>query len=123
MLYLQMRLALFLFLIATASAYAGEPLSKSEWTKETAFLTAGLVDYGQTRDIKNHPGMYEQNPLLGRSPSDTRIRNYFLAAGATHIVITRLLPRDYRPAWQWGTLILEVGVVAHNYSIGLRVDF
>ena len=113
-------LALCLFVLR---AEAGEPLSGKEWGREAVFFAFGLLDYGQTMDIKNHPGMYERNPLLGENPSDVRIRNYFLGAAATHAAITYLLPRQYRPTWQWGTMLLEVGVVAHNYSIGLRVDF
>lgn len=105
------------------TAFAGEPLSSSEWQREGAFLALGLIDYGQTRDIKNHAGMYETNPLLGRNPSDARIRNYFLASGVAHLGITYLLPRQYRSAWQWGTMAIELGVVAHNYSIGLRMAF
>jgi len=116
-------LILLLLLTLTAPVFAGEPLNEKEWRLEAAMLAAGLVDYGQTRDIRNHPGMYETNPLLGRNPSDARIRNYFLLAGTAHVAVTRLLPRAYRPYWQWSTLAVEVGVVAHNYHIGLRADF
>lgn len=118
-----MRPFVLALLLASASAQAAEPLSADEWKREAAFLVLGAIDYGQTRDIANHPGMYEYNPLLGDHPSDARIRNYFLAAGAAHLGITYLLPRRYRPTWQWGSLILEAGFVAHNYSVGLRVDW
>lgn len=110
-------------LLSLLGGCAGQPLSAKEWKLEAAFLTAGLIDYGQTLDIKNHPGMYETNPLLGRHPSDTRIRNYFIAAGLTHVGVTHLLPRKYREHWQLGTLILQVGAVDNNHRIGLRMDF
>ena len=64
---------------------------------EYAFAAMLLVDYGQTRDIRNHPDRYETNRLLGPHPSDVRIRNYFLTAAVVHPVVTHLLPEQYRP--------------------------
>jgi hypothetical protein len=90
---------------------------------ETAFAFALLLDHAQTRDIKNHPGYQETNPLLGSHPSDTRIRNYFLAAGVAHLAVTHLLPPRHRHHWQGATLAIQAGYVAHNYRIGLRLDF
>jgi hypothetical protein len=118
-----MKAVLACVLSLAAFSASAQPLDRKEWALEAGFLAAGLIDYGQTRDLKNHPNLHERNPFLGRHPSDDRIRNYFLAAGLAHMGITRLLPREYRPYWQWGTLVLEVGVVARNHSIGLRVDF
>ena len=102
---------------------AVQPLSAKEWKLEAAVLTAGLIDYAQTRDIKNHPEIYETNPLLGENPSDTRIRNYFIAAGLAHVGITHLLPRPYRMPWQLGWLTLQVINMQNNHRLGLRLDF
>lgn len=122
-----MKMLVGLIFLYSATVQAVEPLSKKEWALEAAFLTAGLIDYGQTRRIKKESDIgldrWEQNKLLGRDPSYNRIRNYYLVAGLAHVGITHLLPRQYRPYWQWGTLILEVGFVARNHHIGLRVDF
>ena len=104
-----------------------------------------IVDYGQTLDIKNQracwsedngsrfmpysvpagctSSFYETNPLLGRDPSDSRIRNYFVGASLAHVAITYLLPKQYRPSWQWGTLAIQLGVISKNYQLGLSVDF
>jgi hypothetical protein len=110
-------------MILSGAASAGEPLSESEIALEAAFLAAMAIDYGQTLDIKNHYGMYEKNSLLGRHPSDSRITNYFLGAAIGHVAVTYLMPRKYRPAWQWGTLGLQIGTIYRNHQIGLRVDF
>jgi hypothetical protein len=118
-----MRLLFTTVILLSGLAHAGEPLSKEEWAIEGAFLVVGLIDYGQTRNIKRHGHLEEKNPLLGKAPNDEQIRNYFLAAGLAHLGITYLLPKEYRPYWQWGTLILELGYVAHNHQIGLKVDF
>ena len=90
---------------------------------ELTFAALMLVDYKQTMDIKNRPGYYEVNPLLGRRPSDARIRNYFIGATVAHAAITYALPEKYRPVWQWGTIAVEGVVLLHNRSIGLRVTF
>ena len=90
---------------------------------ELAFAMLMLIDYWQTRDIKNHPGYYETNPLLGKHPSDARIRNYFIGATVAHAAITYALPEKYRPAWQWGTIGVEAAVVLHNKGIGLKIAF
>jgi hypothetical protein len=119
---LLLSLALLLVLFAL-SGCAAPPLSSKEWRLEAAFLTAGALDYAQTRDIKNHPGVHEVNPLLGRHPSDKQIRSYFLAAGLAHVGITRLLPRPYRVPWQLGTLTLQVITLQRNHQLGLRLDF
>lgn len=113
-------------LAASSLAHAGEPLNAKEWALEGAFLAAGLVDYGQTRDlVKNRlHDMHEQNALLGRNPSEARVRNYFMAMGAAHVVVSHALPRGaYRATWQWSTLALQLAVIARNKQIGLKVDF
>ena len=117
------RLLVFILFLSCPFLVIADPLNEEEWKRELAFMVVGLIDYGQTRDIKNHPELEERNPLLGKHPSDSRIRNYVLAAGIAHVGITYLLPREYRPYWQWGTLVVELGVVRHNHSLGLRVDF
>lgn len=98
-------------------------LSEKEIRNELIFAGTLLVDYNQTLDIKNHPGMYETNPILGQHPSDARIRNYFLLAGLGHYAVTKALPSEYRPYWQYGWIALEVLTILHNQQIGLKVNF
>jgi hypothetical protein len=110
-------------MLLTLLGCAVQPLSAKEWKWEAAVLTAGLIDYAQTRDIKNHPELYETNPLLGENPSDTRIRNYFIAAGLAHVGVTHLLPRPYRMPWQLGWLSIQLINMQNNHRLGLRLDF
>lgn len=109
-----------LFMFTTA--HAGE-LTKEQWLLEG--VNAGLyyMDYKQTLDLKNHPGMYEMNPVLGKHPSDSKVRNYFAANLVGHTVITALLPEKYRPIWQWSTITVELIVVRHNASLGIHAKF
>lgn len=117
------RAAAAILLCAAGGAHAGEPFSTRDWQLQLAYTAVHLADYAQTRDIKNRPGMRELNPLLGDHPGDARVRNYFAATLAAHWAITYALSPKYRPYWQGVTIAIEVGVVARNYNIGLRVAF
>lgn len=108
--------------LMSGKAHAGE-LTKEQWLLEGVNASLYYVDYKQTTDIKNHPGMYEMNPILGKHPSDSRVRNYFAANLIGHTVITALLPEKYRPVWQWSTITVEVIVVRHNASLGIHANF
>lgn len=115
--------AMLVALLLAINDARAEKFSSEDWARQAAFWTLLAIDYGQTRDIKNNPGMYETNPLLGKHPSDERIRNYFIGAAIGHAAIAYVLPREYRVAWQWVWIGVEAGYVAHNYNIGLRTDF
>jgi hypothetical protein len=86
-------------------------------------LATLAVDYKQTLDIKNHPGMYERNPLLGDHPSDVRIRNYFALAAIGSVATIYLLPSEYRKYFIGGVLTVELIAIGNNKSIGLRTNF
>lgn len=104
-------------------AQAADRLSESDLMGLGAIVATYVVDYRQTLDIKNHPGMYETNPILGKHPSDVRVRNYFIASGLTTLGVTYLLPKQLRPYLIGGVLTLEIGVIDHNKHIGLRTNF
>jgi hypothetical protein len=100
----------------------------AEWTgvevaKEAAVLALFAIDARQTMDIKNVPGLYEVNPVLGRFPSDVRVRNYFLTAALVHVGVAHALPTKYRNWLIDGTLALEVVVIGNNKRIGLSARF
>lgn len=102
--------------------------SASDWTEADAnrqrlVLGTLYVDYKQTKDIKNHKGMYETNPLLGRHPSDVRIRNYFLLAGVGHTALVYNMRPDMRRKVQYATIALQLAVILHNKQIGLNYEF
>lgn len=65
----------------------------------------------------------EINPFLGDHPSQGRINTYFVGMIVGHTAIARLLPNPYRRWWQGVFIVTEAGFVAHNFSIGARVEF
>ncbi len=101
----------------------------NEWTKnntkaEIAFASAMLLDYGQTKAIKNNPNMSEHNPILGRHPSDVAIRNYFLLTTAGHYVIASKLSAGWpRNAWQYSWIGIEAAIVIKNKRVGATFEF
>lgn len=98
-------------------------LSPIEQKREYLVYTTLLLDAAQTLDIKNHPDLYETNPLLGRHPSDVKIVAYFIGAGFAHNAITKKLPTEYRAAWQYGWAALEIATIIRNRQLNLRFNF
>jgi len=106
-----------IFFLFTFQAHA-------DWTKqdtitESVFLSTLAVDAMQTIDIKNHPGMYETNPILGRHPSDDQVIAYFITTGYLHYQIAKHLDSKYRKIWQYMWISVEVGVINHNQAMGV----
>lgn len=106
--------------------------SKAEIAKEVVYTGIKAIDWRQTRTIAKHPDeWYEVNPALGEHPSVERVDNYFLITGIAHPIITHILPRKHtlfgwewspRAVWQNVTIGISAGCVAHNYSVGIRID-
>lgn len=109
--------------VVSNCAKASDDWTTSEINKEAATMALFAIDYAQTKDIKNHNGLYETNKLLGLHPSDTKIRNYFLGAAIGHVILVNALPSQYREYVQDGTIGLELVVIGNNKRIGLNVKF
>jgi hypothetical protein len=89
---------------------------------ELAFQSALYVDYRQTRHIIAQPDKYhENNAMLGKHPSLSRTKNYFIGAAIGHWAISELLPQGpYRRAWQAATLVIEANTIIVNVNLGLK---
>lgn len=138
-------------LLGTASTCQAEWPKK--WTTtdtawEVAYTVVAYIDWGQTRwmsrqhdqkgitydgqvvDISTTP--VEQNPFLGRKPSEGKINSYFAIGLVAHPLISAILPEKekilgynvpVRGVWQSLSFTLEAAVVAHNFNIGVRGNF
>jgi hypothetical protein len=121
-------LAMFALLAAFLCSHAkaddtnpNAPTPVTEWV----YQGAAFADMLTTLDISRHPNLVEENPLMGQHPSDGKVLGYFAATGVLHYLVTRELVRENVPApivqtWEALGIGLEVGMVAHNYQIGLR---
>lgn len=118
-----MKRLLLILLAAAAPAFAQDSWTRGDTIRQGVIVAASAVDWLQTLDIQDHDCMWEQNPVMGHKPSRARVNEYFLASMGAHFVIARLLPRKWREGFQYLSIGMEVGMIAHNYHIGLRVKF
>ena len=124
-------LAMFALLAAFLCSHAkADDTNPSALTPVTEWVYQGaaFADMLTTLDISRHPNLVEENPLMGQHPSDGKVLGYFAATGVLHYLVTRELVRENVPApivqtWEALGIGLEVGMVAHNYQIGLRARF
>jgi hypothetical protein len=116
---------LSLVLSSFFSLAAADPWTKTDSIVELCAVDPALVlDWGQTRSIAKGPGRhYEQNIALGLHPSLASVNRYFIGALVLHPIITYVMPEAWRRSFQAGTVGLEIGCIAHNYKIGIRVNF
>lgn len=97
------------------------PLSKADTARQWAVSSLLLVDAMQTMQAQRTPGYHERNGLIRQHWSQPGVRNYFVLTGVGAYAITRALPPEYRPAWQYGIMAAELYVITHNHKSGLRI--
>lgn len=114
--------ALLLSLVCSPSL-AVDKLSESDLMATGALLATYYVDYRQTMDIKRHPGMYETNLILGKHPSDDKVKHYFLAASILSVGAVYVLPSEYRKVFLGSAITLQLVVIGRNKHIGLHTKF
>ena len=101
----------------------------AQWTDQqralsAIYMTAHAIDWGQTRRIAQEPQHWsELNPVLGRKPKLSRVNAYFLLSPVVGYLVLDALPSDTRThALQFLTAI-EIGTVARNHYLGIRMAF
>lgn len=99
--------------------------TKADTAREAAYLALHGVDWGQTLYIADHPGEYhERNRLMfSEHPSRGEVNLKFAVGAVLHPLVSYLLPDEYRPWWQYGTIGLEAACVGNNISLGIGMGF
>ena len=117
-------LLLWLILIAVSQGHAADPWTKGDTIRESTWQVIHALDFMQTRQIARHPETWrERNPFLGEHPSAEKVMVYFACGAVLHLGIAYLLPKDYREAFQYVTILFSAGVVATNFGVGLNFQF
>ena len=111
-----------LLLLFISPAYADEWTTNDTY-REITYQGLAAIDWLQTRNIAKNPNYYEQNPILGEHPSVGKVNAYFAITGLVHYGISKILPKEYRAPFQYVTIVVEGGAVAHNFSIGINAEF
>lgn len=119
----KMLAAWLLMLPLIAQAIETDPLTDAQKVGTGVMLTTIFLDYRQTKDIKNHPGFTEKNPILGRNPSDGKIDRYFAAAALGSVAVVYLLPDEYRWYFIGGVVAMQLNVIGHNKRVGVSFNF
>lgn len=111
-------------ILVSLVAGCGGRWTQADSAREAAYLALHVVDWGQTLDIADHPEKWhERNPVLGDHPSRGRVNVWFAGTALLHPVISYVLPKPYREAWQYGTIGVEVWCVGGNAKLGVGMGF
>ena len=118
-----MLLAFALILFASV-ATAGDSWDRTDKVLLVACLTTSALDYGQTMHIARNPqDHFEYNPLLGRHPSPTAVRNVFLIGAVVKIIVAELLPSRYRKVWLGGLAVSSGLIAVVNHRNGISFEW
>lgn len=114
---------LLAIMILMMTVFVTPARAETDWTR-VAMNTAVIMDWAQTRDIDQHPGLYEANKILGRYPSDAEINRYFLLELlAYNLVGEYLISEKYQAFFYGGIAMVHGDAVLHNYNMGVRFRF
>ena len=103
---------------------ASDPWTSGDVGRESVYQVLHAVDYLQTREIARHPEKYyERNPILGNHPSEGNVALYFAATSLLHLGVAYALPRGLREPFQYVTILIPAGMVAHNFGLGIKIQW
>ncbi|HZF19517.1 MAG TPA: hypothetical protein VE008_07400 [Burkholderiales bacterium] len=119
-----MRFFLFGLILVASAARAGDDWTTSDTVRQGILTGLIITDWAQTREIVAHPEKYrERNPFLGAYPSQGKLNNIVALSIVGSAVISYVLPRQWREAFQYVWIGAEAVTVIHNRSIGIRIPF
>jgi hypothetical protein len=117
-----MRLLAAVLLLCAGSAQA-EPWTDVQKGLAATYLVAHAIDWGQTRHIARAPNKFrEYNPILGADPSLGKVNAYFVLTPILWCYFLDAIPQ-YRTPVLAVLNVVELGIVAHNFHVGLKVSF
>lgn len=113
-----MKKLILIFLLATLAGCS---------TQQLKLTSSSLIiaDWTQTRYIADNPQTYhENNPILGKHPSEDVVNIYFAAWLVGNLLVDELpINEKTKTRWYWLVTIVESALVAHNNSIGIGFKF
>lgn len=108
---------ILLFLLSTGA------LADTHWTR-VAMNTVVVMDWAQTRNIDQHPDLYESNKIMGRYPSDAEINRFFIIELLAYNLIGEyVISEKYKAVFYGGIAMVHGGAVLHNYNVGVKFQF
>ena len=92
--------------------------SKTDTAMELVLVGVTLIDLMQTSDFRAY-GYEENNPLLGRRPSQQEVTLGIIGMVVGHALVAWALPKPWRSIWQGGAIGMEVSAVVSNRAMGV----
>jgi hypothetical protein len=121
--------AISAILVLFSFSAQAEPWAETQQGLAATYLTMHAADWAQTRNLarsdsggRHGKGYEEKNPILGRKPSSGKTDAYFILTPLVGYFVLDALPQ-YRTGILAVANVLEVGVVAHNFTIGVKAKF
>ena len=98
------------------------------WTREDKILQGTQlfvqgIDWLQTREIVDDPYYWETNPYIGEDPTTRDVDRYFIMSAGFGMLITHVLPQEWRKYWLSFRIGISSSMVIHNYNIGIRIKY
>jgi len=109
-------------LLASAFSAQAEPWTETQQVLAATYLTAHTIDWAQTRNLSGRKEYEEKNPVLGSRPASGKTNAYFILTPLIGYFVLDALP-EYRTGILAVANVLEIGVVAHNYRIGVKASW
>ena len=128
----------FFFLLLLTPARAAERWDDTDKILGATALAFTVADWAQTRYIAQNPCInagggtdcpdpYREVGLarrfIGERPTTGQVDRYFTGVLVAGALAAHYLPSAYRKWFLAGITVYELRVVAHNRSIGLRMEF
>lgn len=118
------RNSLLLFCVLASGCAAFKPpenWSREDTRREIYYLAALAGDSYTTAQIHKYPHLREANPfvaaVIGERPEPAEVWTGAAVAALVHYIVARRLPAKWRPAWQFGPVILHGSAAVANCGI------
>ena len=116
--------SLLVLWLVPVPAVAADPWDMTDKVLGGTALAATVMDWSQTHYIARHPAEYrELDHMLPSHPSVGQVDAHFAGSILIGAAIANWLPSDYRKWFLGGVTVIEIGTVAHNHSIGIKMRF
>ena len=100
-----------------------DPWTTGDTVLEGIAIATMIADAHMTTQIQYHPNLEEIGRLprhfLGANPETDETWLYFATWGVTHYLISRALPKGWRSAWQWYTIIETTASINNAHNMGV----
>ncbi len=100
-----------------------DPWSKQDTVLQSVYTATLLMDAMQTSQIQHRPDLIEVGPVanhfLGDNPSSRDTVMYFGTLAVSNWMISRALPKEWRPYWQGANIAMHGSAVFNNCDLGL----